>query len=341
MKPLRPVISPAPARQRGLSLIELMIAMALGLVITAGLAYTFWAGRQSYRVQDNLSRIQENARAALDAMAQDLRMAGFIGCASLGANSPAVTPVVRALTPPAATYTLANTLIGFESGTGWNNTTGITQVAGSDVVTLQRAAGGVYLSSALATNNSPILIPANPDNLATNDVLIISDCDSADIIRASVVAGPSPAFSIGYATSHNTNDILSKAYGTQARVMRYASSTYFIGTSTSGAPTLYRQPWSGDAMGAAEELAEFVEDMQLTYGVDTDGDNRVDLYRAADAVTDWSQVKTVRIRLLVGSPEDQVTDATSTHATLSGAEATDRRLHRAFSMTVSLRNRLP
>lgn len=349
MKPLRSVMIPARARQRGLSLIELIIAMALGLVITAGLAYTFLAGRQSYRMQDNLSRIQENARAALDTMAQDLRMAGFIGCAGLGASSPYVTPAVRAQTPPVASFTLANAMTGFESGTGWNNTTGITQVAGSDVLTLQRASGnGAYLSSAMASSSGSIAIGDNPDGFATNHVLMISDCGSADLFRASGVADTSPGATINHASSHNTSNSLSKAYGVNARVMGYQSSTYFIGTSAAGAPTLYRVPWSGNAMGTPEELAEYVEDMQMTYGVDTDADGTVNQYQAANAVTDWSLVKTVRIRMLVGSPEDRVTDTTSTHATLRDADndavadtATDRRLHRAFAMTVSLRNRLP
>lgn len=349
MKPLRPVLTQAPARQRGLSLIELMIAMALGLMIIAGLAYTFWAGRQSYRMQDNLSRIQENARTALDTMAQDLRMAGFIGCPGLGASSPYVTPVVRALTPPAATFTLANAMTGFEAGTGWTNNTGITQVAGSDVISLQRASGnGAYLSSAMASSSGDIAIGDNPDGFANSHVLMISDCGSADLFRASSVANTNPGATITHASTQNTSASLSKAYGANARVMAYQSSTYFIGTSGTGAPTLYRLPWSGNALGAPEELAEYVEDMQLTYGVDTDANGTVDQYVAASAVTDWSLVKTVRIRLLVGSPEDRVTDTTSTHVTLRDADAdnvadtaTDRRLHRAFAMTVSLRNRLP
>jgi type IV pilus assembly protein PilW len=337
-------MTPSRTRQQGLSLVELMIAIALGLVITAGLTYTFIAGRQSYRMQDNLSRIQENARVALDSMAQDLRMAGFIGCAGLGAASPYVTPAVRANTPPVASFTLANALAGFESGTGWTNSTGITQVAGSDVLTLQRGSGGgAYLSGAMASNSAAIAIGSNPDGFATNDVLLISDCSSADIFRASQVSGTT----INHANSHNSSNSVSKAYGVNARVMGYQSSTYFIGTSATGAPTLYRQPWAGSAMGTAEELAEYVEDMQLTYGVDTDGDNTVNQYvTAADinadaaAAPNWDQVKTIRIRLLVGSPEDSVTDTANTHATLSGT-ATDRRLHRTFSMTVSLRNRLP
>lgn len=349
MSPSRPASPPAAIRQRGLSLIELMVAMALGLVITAGLAYTFWAGRQSYRMQDNLSRIQENARTALDTMAQDLRMAGFIGCPGLGAASPYVTPVVRALTPPVPSFTLANAMTGFEAGTGWTNSTGITQVAGSDVVTIQRASGGgAYLSSAMASSNGDIAIGDNPDGFATNHVLMISDCGSADLFRASSVASTNPGASISHASTQNTSASLSKAYGANARVMAYELTTYFIGTSATGAPTLYRVPWSGNALGTPEELAEYVEDMQLTYGVDTDANGTVDQYVTASAVTDWSLVKTVRIRLLVGSPEDLVTDTSSTHGTLRDADnnnvvdtATDRRLHRAFAMTVSLRNRLP
>ncbi len=75
-------------RQQGLTLIEMMIAMVLGLVLVAGAIQLLVANKQSYFLQDAMSRLQENGRFALQLLTRDVRMAGF--------HDPLVGP-----TPPA------------------------------------------------------------------------------------------------------------------------------------------------------------------------------------------------------------------------------------------------
>ena len=64
----------------GVTLIEMMISLTIGLMIIAGIGYAFLGSRQSFRSQDALSRMQEGARTAFEVMAKDIRMAGFRGC---------------------------------------------------------------------------------------------------------------------------------------------------------------------------------------------------------------------------------------------------------------------
>ena len=68
-----------PARRRGFTLIELMIAMTLGLVLTAGLFFIYVNTSQSSRAHGALALMQENARYAFEIMALDIRQAGFTG----------------------------------------------------------------------------------------------------------------------------------------------------------------------------------------------------------------------------------------------------------------------
>lgn len=63
--------------QGGFSLIELMIAMSLGLILIGGVISVFLASSQTYRLQDAMFRVQESGRFALDIMLRDLRDAGF------------------------------------------------------------------------------------------------------------------------------------------------------------------------------------------------------------------------------------------------------------------------
>ena len=63
--------------QHGLSLVELLVAMTVGLLLTAGVLTVFVNSKQTYRVQDNLSHLQENGRFALILLGNALRMAGY------------------------------------------------------------------------------------------------------------------------------------------------------------------------------------------------------------------------------------------------------------------------
>ena len=64
-------------KQSGLSLVELLIAMALGLLLTVGALQMMLSSQNLYRTTDSLSRIQESGRFALDFLAKDIRMGGY------------------------------------------------------------------------------------------------------------------------------------------------------------------------------------------------------------------------------------------------------------------------
>lgn len=65
------------AGQRGFGLIELMIAMTIGLVLLGALAYFFLGSRQMNRSHDDVSRMQESGRNALESMGRVIRQAGY------------------------------------------------------------------------------------------------------------------------------------------------------------------------------------------------------------------------------------------------------------------------
>ena len=65
--------SPTFRSSLGLSLIELMIAIALGLLIVAATLSIFSSNKQSYRATENLGRVQESGRTAFELMSRDIR----------------------------------------------------------------------------------------------------------------------------------------------------------------------------------------------------------------------------------------------------------------------------
>jgi len=64
-------------KQRGLSLVELMVAITISLVLMAGVGQIFISTKTSYNLQNGLGRLQENARYALDILALNVGKAGY------------------------------------------------------------------------------------------------------------------------------------------------------------------------------------------------------------------------------------------------------------------------
>jgi type IV pilus assembly protein PilW len=65
-------------KRRGFTLVEILVALAIGALLTSGFIEIFSSSKKTYMIQDNLSRLQENARFAMDFLARDIRMAGHI-----------------------------------------------------------------------------------------------------------------------------------------------------------------------------------------------------------------------------------------------------------------------
>lgn len=322
-------------RQLGFSLIELMIAITLGFVVIGALGTVFLGARQSYRVQDGMSRLQENGRYAMDLMARDIRQAGYVGCA----RDAKVTNIVS----PAADYnTYTAGIVGYESGLP----TGLTsseRIAGTDVVKVQFASSAsVNLTGKLTTNNANIQLSGNPNNFAAGDVLFVTDCGNLDVFKATNVSNGASGITIAHSSSANSTNNLSKLYGADSEVMQLQTAIYYVGNGIGGVPTLFRKRLVGSALSAGEELVEGVQDMQILYGEDINGDLAADRYLDATTIgSNMNNVVSVRISLLMRSL-DQITTRPVPYS-FSGVSSTptDRFLRRVFSSTVNLRNRTP
>jgi len=68
------------SRSRGFSLVELLIAMTLGLILMTGLIVVFSENKKSVELNSAMANIQENARFALSALSQDIRLSSYQGC---------------------------------------------------------------------------------------------------------------------------------------------------------------------------------------------------------------------------------------------------------------------
>ncbi|MCG8325880.1 MAG: PilW family protein [Thiotrichales bacterium] len=335
-------------KQAGVSLLELLIAMIIGLLVTGGAIQLFITNKATYRVENSLSRLQETGRYVVDAMAMDIRMAGYNGCSSRGN----ITPALQAgndtfATPPGLSIVPDDAIRGENGATASDWYT--SAVNTSDAITLMRAnACAVQLID--PTGGEPansFRIQSNNCNLTTNDVVMITDCAAADVFR--LLDTDTDETTVEHAAALSTN------YSPgDSQVQTIMFQGYFVAPSVDvpGEQSLWRSVWSPDTDTTfnttdrdATELVTGVEQMQIEYGIDNAApDEYADTYVDASAVTDWSQVRSVRINLLLQSDDGITTEPRSiafNGGTVNTGSGADNRLRMVYSSTITLRNRLP
>ncbi len=327
-------------KQQGFSIIESMITISLGLIVTSALMGTFLSSKQNYRLQDASSQMQNNIRFIKFLMHNEIRMSGFQGC--LSNHQPNIVAVQTGLT-----FATNDIIKGYEaSASSWSPelpTNLKNQVkAGTDVITIKRAASQYQNLNAnmLASSDNLTIAQALP-NFKTNDLAFITDCESTDIFKATV---SSNGLSIQHKLPENNSANLSKSYQTDAKIMRYENKHFYIGdtgrTNNSG-NTIYAL-YSMDMSGNAVEMMAGVENLQLTFGVDQTGDGSINHYDNAKKVNDdqqWDRVISVRAQVLMNSI-DNVLDKSQSY-TFNGvttANPGDRLLRKHTTSVIHLRN---
>lgn len=333
-----------PIRQSsGFGLVELMIAMTIGLILLGGIGYVFLGSQLTFRTQDDFSRIQENVRYALETVGVDVRMAGYAGCVNLAAINTAspISVGVIANNPPAVD--IGDALRGYVGAT-WAapGAAPATWVADTGVLHIIRASeAGVTLTGNLTPTNANVQITGNPYNFAVGEALLVSNCETADLFRATTISSSGGTVTIPHSNAMNTANFTVNQYQNGAEVFRVVSTTYFIATNPAGNPALYRRPEGGDA----EELVENVEDIVMRFGIDNNNDFIVDSYAEAGDVTNWRQVLTARVSMVFRGNSDNVATQSQSSYVVEYATvnlpASDRRLRQVVTATYGLRNRLP
>lgn len=334
--------------QRGLSLVEVLVSLVISLFLLGGVVQVYIANKTTYRFTDSISRIQENGRFAMDIVAQDLRMAGFWGCATfdpddtenisnnLNVNSPDYDPALHDFVGQAA-------IQGTEND-GLN---------GSDSFTLRGAKPNqvnVHPPYNVATSAAIHVTASN--SIEPGDIVMVSNCRGADIFEITNMTNSTKASQ--NAVVHNTGTgspgnynpdsckgggnahCLSQTYGSDAALFELQAVTYTIAAGASGEPALWREE-----NGVNVELVEGVEEMQVLYGIDDNGDNFANQYVDSTAVPDMNDVIAVRLMLLLRSEDAFITEDPQTY-TFNSNDVTpaDRRLRQVFSTTIGLRNRI-
>lgn len=314
-------LMPSPERQRGLTLVEMLVAVAIGLIVTAAITAVFMQSRISASQDENLARMQENARFALNLLRSELMHADLMAELVDGGSSIAVPATLAAAADCSNSggekwlYQLANPNKRLFH---MNNVVDATAAAtaydcidadfkqGTDILAVQRL----------------LAAPEDADDLpaaANNAVYVRASMSNAEMFHHN--GGTPPTI-------------------TGARDWPYIARIYYVnsedqlvreGLTAAATPTMTREP-----------LVDGIDRFHIEFGIDTNDDGIANYYQPAPSPAQVLNLVTARIFVLARSPagENQLTLPDKTYRL--GSETVgpfgDAFYRRVYTTTVMVRN---
>ena len=355
---------------RGLTLIELMVAIAIGLVITAAIVQIFVSSRSSYTMEEGLARVQEAGRFAVDLMSYDVRMAGYTGCLPRTAkpDSALNNPDDFATAGPnrhLEGYTYVGTG-GVDPASDWSASLPATYFSSSelmpdsDVLVVRRGSEvSTRLKDPITTPSAEAKIAGNTSGLRQFDIVMITSCKQA---KAEIFQVTGPASldgkgdnnlvhnsGVGVAAPGNATKEFKTLFDKGDEIIKLLTHVYYVGPGPTGNPSLFRKELQGADGGGkifkSQELVEGVVRLKVLFGIDTDGDEVANQFVPAKDVApaDTAKIFAVRLAMLVrtpdrvdSQPEVAKLDLLGTTYSPTGDDRFYR--HRVFNSTIQLRN---
>ena len=264
-------------RQRGLSLVELMVALVIGMVLIGGAVFVYAQSRSAFGVNENVARLQETARYAMSVIEPDVRMSSFWGLM----NDPELI-IDRATQAQAASAIAASTC-------GNNFVVDLyTTVEGSD---------GSYNLACAAFGTAQV----NADTLTVR---------RASATTAAAQGGTVQVWSTRTLGRLFSDGIAPGPLAPNGQINNLIVDTYYVSQDSdtiAGLPSLRRQALVGTDF-QDQEIVTGVEDLQVQLGIDPNGiAGEATRYVDPDAALPvGSQVVSVRLWILVRSDNPEV-----------------------------------
>jgi type IV pilus assembly protein PilW len=322
------------SRQTGVGLIELMVALVIGLFLILGAVTVYSQSRNTYRTVEAVARLQETARYAFDVIEPDVRMASYWGLASrpdyiINKAGPAEdTPADLAAAETIIDACGNNWVINLDEYiAGWNGPDDYS--LGCDAYQDNYRSGTDGLIVRRGAEDAPATLVDDRlyiQSSRTQGAMFIADGSCTNPKNAACVPG-------GYSPlASETRELIATAY--------YISES---SVGRAGVPALRRKRLVAGSI-LDEEVVSGVEDLQVRFGVDTNGDTNADTYvdPRTDPAAYGGQIVAATIWLRVRAEERDFGFADDRHhlyADVNEAASNDNFRRIVVSKTISLRNK--
>lgn len=351
-------------RSQGFTLVELLVALVLGLVLVGGALNMVVGNRNTVRLTENVMRIQENARTAFEMMSRDIREAGQIPC-GIPDTPNSTSQIGNVIRSPKTSSTVpwwanweAGALRGFASSTDTPDIVpfGLTtndRVNGTAAILTMQAGGSarVIVSQTTPVSTNFEMTLQSVDGLYADDVVVSCDLNAAAIFQLGTVSvglksiDYTPSFTayncnsdLGSPTPPNCATTTAKEFAPNGLVAPLKTTFWYIGYNADGRKSLYRtylkKAGGGVIVAEPQEVLPGVKDLQIQYLT-------VDLTVAAtpvlasdwvnaDSITDWTKAS---LNQVMG------VKLTLTFETEDAVSSTNTKLERESVHIISLRSR--
>lgn len=324
--------------QRGMTLPELMIGMLLGILILLGLTSLFVQSKRSFKQDELIARMQEDARFAMGELRHDIGMAGFWANLLDGTIISEIGTIAAATGGTAQLYDYSRAFTVVDNGSSADKLLGQTL---DDMVDKTDAIGIVKVSGVAAATAVTDATGSTTDaNVAAARNQLLTNSGNIAYLQTNGVVGVMTTATNAPATAAATVVPAEFSY------WQYDPEIYWVRSYAvakgDGIPTLCRKYLLNGAI-TTEVVAQGIEDMQIEYGVDRSGDGYADQYVADPTTDEMDRVISARIYLLVRSVEPDVNylnDHTYDYSNAGIAPYTpnDQYYRRVFATTVKVRN---
>ncbi|HED35649.1 MAG TPA: prepilin-type N-terminal cleavage/methylation domain-containing protein [Gammaproteobacteria bacterium] len=278
-------------KQAGYSMLELLVAMAIGVLVLGSAITLQVSNREGFKATTSELEMKTSAKMAAEFIGTSLRSVGAMGCRTVDAYQNVQQEDRVAKTAPSYNIVLTSSangttysanedfnagheILGYDANaSGWVpapdsvlNLNSMT--AGSDAITLRGGVGESYVIAAgriYGDTTYNLDVQAGTDiSIKPNDYAVASSCKTAEVFRVTSVGSDN----IGRAGGNgNAVGELTQEFGIEregfAELRRVATTSYYIANNARGVPTLYR-----NVDGVSSPLVEGVEHMMIDYGVE-------------------------------------------------------------------------
>jgi hypothetical protein len=320
-----------------MTLVELMIAMVLGLIISGSMMGVYLNSVRNFAQDENIARMQENARYAIGVLSEDLMMADFWG------PNTSVDVLTTSLAPTTGDCGEAVNLFSAAEPVQHNRYQAASdeqfdpcpaidddRLAQGDMVMIKRVKGSPTARTFVDTadtdgdGDTAEVLQEGLSSLANGTVYLRTNGTSLTLINDANSLNPPPT---GFAD------------------WEYLPRLYFVRdhyeAPDDGIPALCRRELNGINLSRTRCLAEGIENLHIEYGVDSDVDGTPDFYTATPDDDDMRLLSSARIHLLARSAEEDPFYQDTRSYRLGDvvvAAANDGYFRKVLTTTVSLRN---
>jgi type IV pilus assembly protein PilW len=363
-------------RARGFSLVELMVAITLALIVTAGVISVFIGSRSAFEATSGTAALTDGGRFALNFISTSLRGAGYMSCTT----APNIQGILNA-GPTALPFTFNTAIGGYEAVNTGINQAYVAAAApvgadgnNGDWVTSPSAptAGLDAALTGLAVQNNDVLVVRstlkdaqtayvsaivdgaasftvnNSGTIQNGQIAVISDCAKGVVFQITGLGpvGANAVIShIAAGAPGNSTSVFPLSFSPGAQVTPVNTVVYFIGPGADQDSALWSYDLNATGAFTASELVPDIEAMQVLYGVDTTPPTQtVSAYVTAGQVANFNTVLSVKIALLAASAPGSRHPTGAVTYNLLGTSVTapnDTRSRQVFEETIALRDALP